>query len=228
MVDVTGATADYAVVAGASVLPVVQDTGLLVDLSAIRAQLPGFDSEASWSIWLGTNAPPDALARLQAAGLLLDPPQTEQARQAELARQGPALALRLLVICAIVGSILAVGGTAIAIASTGRRRSFELASLRALGIGRPKVLRAAILEQLLLLGAAALLGVPAGYFAARLAMPSIPEFADTTPVKLDYAPALTGVLIFAAAFCVLLAITAVAAGQLLMRAAAPSRLREAE
>jgi hypothetical protein len=228
MADITGAAAQYEVVAGVSVLPRVQDAGLLVDLSAIRAQLPGFDTEANWSIWLGPKAPADALARLQAAGLVLDPPQTERSRQAELARQGPALALRLLVICAIVGAILAVGGTAIAIASTGRRRSFELASLRALGIRRRVLLRAAIAEQLLLLGAAVLLGVPAGYFAARLAMPSIPEFADPTPVQLHYEPALTGVLIFAVAFCVLLGITAVAAGQLLMRAAAPSRLREAE
>jgi hypothetical protein len=228
MLDVTGAAADYTVAAGVSVLPVVQDAGLLVDLSAIRAQLPGFDTEANWTIWLGPKAPADALARLRAAGLVMDPPHTEASRQAELARQGPALALRLLVICAIVGAILAVGGTAIAIASTGRRRSFELASLRALGIGRRVLLRAAITEQLLLLGAAMLLGVPAGYFAARLAMPSIPEFADNTPVHLHYQPALTGVLIFAAAFCVLLAITAVTAGQLLMRAAAPSRLREAE
>ena len=228
MIDVVGATADYTVVSNVKVLPVVQDTGLLVDLSAIRAQLPGFDTEASWSIWLGPKAPPDALARLRKAGLVLDPPQTERTRQNELARQGPALALRLLLICAIVGAILAVGGTAIAIASTGRRRSFELASLRALGIGRRVLLRAAVAEQLLLLGAAMLLGVPAGYFAARLAMPSIPEFADTTPVRLHFEPSLTGVLIFAAAFCLLLAITAVLAGQLLMRAAAPSRLREAE
>jgi putative ABC transport system permease protein len=228
MIDVVGATADYTVVANVKVLPVVQDTGLLVDLSAIRAQLPGFDTEASWSVWLGPKAPPDALARLRKAGLVLDPPQTERTRQNELARQGPALALRLLLICAIVGAILAVGGTAIAIASTGRRRSFELASLRALGIGRRVLLRAAVVEQLLLLGAAVLLGVPAGYFAARLAMPSIPEFADTTPVRLHFEPSLTGVLIFAAAFCLLLAITAVLAGQLLMRAAAPSRLREAE
>ncbi len=228
MVDVTGAAAEYSVVAGVSVLPVVQDAGLLVNLSAIRAQLPGFDPEASWTIWLGPKAPPDALARLRAAGLVVDPPQTESSRQAELARQGPALALRLLVICAIVGAILAVGGTAIAIASTGRRRSFELASLRALGIGRRVLLRTAILEQLLLLGAAVLLGVPAGYLAARLSMPSIPEFADSTPVTLDYRPALTGVLVFALAFCVLLGITAVLAGQLLMRAAAPARLREAE
>jgi hypothetical protein len=228
MIDVVGASAEYSVVAGVPVLPAVQDTGLMVDLTAIRAQLPGFDSAANWSIWLGPKSPPDALARLKAAGLVLDPPQAESQRQAELARQGPALALRLLVICAIIGAILAVGGTAIAIASTGRRRSFELASLRALGIGRRVLLRAAIVEQLLLLGAAVLLGVPAGYFAARWTMPSIPEFADETPVRLHYGPALTGVLIFAVAFCALLGITAVVAGQLLMRAAAPSRLREAE
>jgi putative ABC transport system permease protein len=228
MLDVVGANAEYSVVAGVKVLPVVQDTGLMIDLSAIRAQLPGFDSEASWSIWLGPKAPPDALAQLKAAGLVLDPPQAESQRQAELSRQGPALALRLLVICAIIGAILAVGGTAIAIASTGRRRSFELASLRALGIGRRVLLRAAIAEQLLLLGAAVLLGVPAGYLAARWTMPSIPEFADDTPVQLHYGPTLAGVLIFAAAFCALLAITAVVAGQLLMRAASPARLREAE
>ncbi len=228
MTDVVGASADYAVSASVPVLPSVQDTGLMVDLAAIRAQLPGFDSEADWSIWLGPHAPADAMARLKAAGLVLDPPRTEHSRQVELGRQGPALALRLLLICAIVGAILAVGGTAIAIASTGRRRSFELASLRALGIGRRVLLRAAVTEQLLLLGAAVLLGVPAGYFAARWAMPSIPEFADTTPVRLQYQPALIGVLLFAAAFCALLAITSVIAGQLLMRAAAPARLREAE
>ena len=100
-------------------------------------------------------------------------------------------------VCAIAGSILAVGGTAIAIASTGRRRSFELASLRAIGIRRRTLLRASIIEQLLLLGAAVLLGAPAGYLAARLSMPSIPEFADLTPVALHYRPALAGVLLFA-------------------------------
>ncbi|HTZ45150.1 MAG TPA: FtsX-like permease family protein, partial [Jatrophihabitans sp.] len=103
LVDVVGATADFTVTRTVPVLPMVQDAGLLVDLSAIRAQLPGFDSEATWSVWLGPHAPADARQRLQAAGLLLDPPRTERSRQAELARQGPALALRLLVICAIAG-----------------------------------------------------------------------------------------------------------------------------
>ncbi|MEO7263040.1 MAG: FtsX-like permease family protein [Jatrophihabitantaceae bacterium] len=228
MTDQTGAAAPYRVVGTPAVLPSVLDTGLLVDVTGLRTQLPAFDSEASWSIWLSPAAPADAIDRLRAAGLVLEAGDTKAGRLSELGRQGPALALRLLVVCAIAGSILAVGGTAIAIASTGRRRTFELASLRAVGIRRRTLLGACVLEQLLLLGAALLLGLPAGYLAARWAMPSIPEFADQTPVALSYRPALTGVLLFALIFLLLLGVTAVLAGRALLQAAAPARLREAE
>jgi hypothetical protein len=228
MTDQTGAAATYRVVGSPPVLPAVLDNGVLVDLAGMREQLPAFDSEASWSIWLGPHAPADAVDRLRAAGLVIENGPTAAGRLDELRRQGPALALRLLVVCAIVGSILAVGGTAIAIASTGRRRTFELASLRAVGIRRRTLLGACILEQLLLLGAAVLLGVPAGYLAARWALPSVPEFADTTPVELSYRPALAGIGLFALVFLLLLAATAVLAGRALLRAAAPARLREAE
>ena len=228
MSDQTGAAAPFQVVGAPPVLPSVLDAGVLVDLSALRAQLPTFDTEASWSIWLSPEAPADALSRLRAAGLVLEAGPTTTGRISELGRQGPALALRLLVVCAIVGSILAVGGTAIAIASTGRRRTFELASLRAVGITRRTLLSASVLEQLLLLGAAMLLGVPAGYLAARWSMSSIPQFADRTPVALGYRPALSGVGLFTLIFLLLLGITAVVAGRALMRAAAPARLREAE
>ncbi|MDQ1742197.1 MAG: hypothetical protein QOE23_536, partial [Pseudonocardiales bacterium] len=197
-------------------------------LPGLREQLPAIDSEAAWSNWLGPHAPADAVERLRAAGLVIEPGASYVNRLHELGRQGPALALRLLVACAIVGSILAVGGTAIAIASTGRRRTFELASLRAVGIRRRTLLGACILEQLLLLGAALVLGVPAGYLAARWALPSVPEFADFTPVTLSYRPALTGIGLFALIFLLLLILTAVLAGRALLRAAAPARLREAE
>jgi heme exporter protein D len=59
-------------------------------------------------------------------------------------------------------------------------------------------------------------------------MPSIPEFADHTPVALSFTPAAAGVALFALAFIVLLVITSVLAGRALLQAAAPSRLREAE
>ncbi|MDQ1721744.1 MAG: hypothetical protein QOI26_1478, partial [Pseudonocardiales bacterium] len=228
MSDGTGFAATYQVVGTPAVLPSVLDNGVLVDLAGLRSQLPAFDTEASWSIWLGPAAPADATGRLRAAGLVLEAGATKAGRLSQLDRQGPALALRLLVVCAIAGSILAVGGTAIAIASTGRRRTFELASLRAVGITRRTLLGACILEQLLLLGAALLLGVPAGYLAARWAMSSIPEFADHTPVALSYQPAATGVLLFALTFLLLLGLTAVLAGRALLSAAAPARLREAE
>ncbi|HEX8766865.1 MAG TPA: FtsX-like permease family protein, partial [Jatrophihabitans sp.] len=228
MTDQTGSAALYSVAGSPAVLPSVLDNGVLVDLAGLRSQLPTFDTEASWSIWLGPAAPADAINRLRAAGLVVESGATMSGRRAELGRQGPALALRLLVVCAIAGSILAVGGTAIAIAATGRRRTFELASLRAVGIRRRTLLGSCISEQLLLLGAALLLGVPAGYLAARWALPSVPEFADRTPVALSYRPALAGVGLFALIFLLVLTMTAVLAGRALMQAAAPSRLREAE
>jgi len=228
MSDQTGTAAPFHVVGSPPVLPSVLDNGVLVDLTSLRAQLPTFDTEASWSIWLGPQAPPDAISRLRAAGLVVEAGATTSGRLSELARQGPALALQLLVVCAIAGSILAVGGTAIAIASSGRRRTFELASLRAVGIRRRTLLGACILEQLLLLGAALLLGVPAGYLAARWSMPSVPEFADHTPVALSYRPPVSGVALFVLIFLLLLGITAVLAGRALIQAAAPARLREAE
>jgi hypothetical protein len=84
------------------------------------------------------------------------------------------------------------------------------------------------LEQLLLLGTGVLLGVPTGLIAARLAMPVIPEFADHTPITLDYAPRTLPTLIFAGAFVVLLSVTAMVAARALIGIAVPARLREAE
>ena len=228
MSDDTSAIATLVVAKTVSTLPSVLDDGVMVDLASLRTQLPAFDAEATWSIWLGPDAPSDAVARLRAAGLTLDVGATESGRITELGREGPALALRLLLVCAIAGAVLAVGGTAVAISATGRRRSFELASLRAIGIKYSTLLRSSVVEQLLLLGGALVLGVPAGYAAARLSMSAIPEFADPTPVTLHYAPSIVIVVEFALVFTVLLVLTAVVAGRSLLASAAPSRLREAE
>jgi ABC-type antimicrobial peptide transport system permease subunit len=134
----------------------------------------------------------------------------------------------LLLACAVAGAALAVGGTAISISASSRRRSYEIAALRAVGVSRRSLLRASVLEQLLLLGTGVVLGVPTGLIAARLAMPVIPEFADHTPITLDYSPRALPTLIFAGAFVVLLSVTAVIAARALIGIAVPARLREAE
>ncbi|MBV9171225.1 MAG: FtsX-like permease family protein [Chloroflexi bacterium] len=228
MQDAGGAVATYTVRSTARVLPVVLDNGLLVDLSFLRAQLPDFDSEAVWSVWLGPNAPADAVARLTAAGLAVESQTSTASRIDLLSRQGPALSLVLLLGCAIAGAVLAVGSVVIAVSASGRRRSFEIAALRAVGVPRRPLLRASVLEELLLLGAAVVLGVPAGIVAAHLAMPAIPQFSDATPITLSYTPSAAVVSVFVLSFMILLLVTSVVAALAVIRVAVPAKLRSAE
>ena len=227
MLDITHTAMSYREVATVPLLPVALDNGVVVDLRFIRSQLPDFDNEAHWQVWLAADAPPDAVHRLQGAGLVVGTVTSRAQRSAQLARQGTALALALLVACAIAGAVLAAGATALAVAVTGRRRSFELAALRAVGVSRAVLLRSCVLEQLILLGTGLVLGLPTGVLAARVALPEIPEFSDPTPVPLDFAPHVLAIAVFALIVLGLLVVTALLAGRALMRAAVPTRLREA-
>ena len=228
VLDSTYTPAYFHVVRYTPVLPAVLDNGVVMDVRYLLSELPGFVTEAQWQVWLGPDAPADAATRLGAVGIHVEHVRTQRARLAQLGRQGPALALLLLVVCAIVGTVLAVGGTAISISASSRRRTYEIAALRAVGVPRRSLFGAGAVEQLLLLGAAAVLGIPAGWVAARLAMPVIPEFADRTPIALNYVPAVIPTALFAVAFVVLLTVTSLLAARALIRTAAPSRLREAE
>jgi predicted lysophospholipase L1 biosynthesis ABC-type transport system permease subunit len=227
MIDLTVTSMAYHDAATMPLLPSVLDYGVLLDLGFARSQLPDFANEAHWQVWLGPDAPADAVHRLEAAGLVVTSVTTQADRSAQLGRQGTALALLLLVACAIAGAVLAAGATALAVAVTGRRRSFELAALRAVGVRRRVLLRACVLEQLILLGTGFVLGLPTGIVAARLALPEIPEFSDTTPVPLDFSAHVVAIAAFAAVVLALLVLTALLAGRALMRAAVPTRLREA-
>jgi putative ABC transport system permease protein len=228
MVDELNTVATFSVRQWARVLPVVLDSGLIANLPFVRVVLPGFDTEANWMIWLGPHAPPDAIARLRAAGLTLQHENTTQSRIIQLGRQAPALSLFLLLACAVIGSIVAVGGTAIAITASARRRSHETAALRVVGVPRRALYRGAVIEQVMLLGAAVTLGLPAGALAARLALPVIPQFADTTPIVLHYQLPIAALITFAAAFVVLVVLTGMVAAAAVLHAAVPARLREAE
>ncbi len=225
--DYTGAHINYLVTERASPLPAVLNTGAMADLAYLRTRLPNFDRESAWTVWLGPHAPSDAIARLEHAGLLVQHQDSAAARVAQLGRQGPALGLLLLLVCAIAAAVLAVGGTAVALLSDARRRSFEMAALRVVGVPQRTLRRSAVAEQALLLGAAIVLGLPSGYAAAALVLPVVPEFSDPTPVVLRYSPPVLLALACAAAFGILLWLTALVAGRALARGAVPARLREA-
>lgn len=223
--DAGGTELGFRVARRAGVLPAVLDRGAVADLDYLRLGLPYFDRESTWGVWLGPRAPADALARLRRAGLLVEHRDTAAARVAALRRQGPALGLLLLLVCAVAATLLAAGGTAVALLAESRRRAYELAALRVVGVRHRVLRRSAVLEQGLLLGSAAALGLFGGYLAALVALPVVPEFADGTPVVLRYGPPVLLALAAAAAFALVLLVLAGVAGTALARAAVPSRLR---
>jgi hypothetical protein len=228
VVAAEGSSARLVVVGAAAALPGVLDQGVVVDLRSFQAALPGFAVDAQWAVWLGPHAPADAAARLRHAGLVIDGTRTLAVRKAELARQGPALALLLLAVCAVAGALLAMGGTAVSIAAAVRRRSYEAAALSTVGVRRAQIYRAAILEQLLLLGTAVVVGVPAGLLALLLALPAVPQFADDTPVPLAALPPATPIVLCAAVLVVLVGATVLVSASRVVRAGSSARLREAE
>jgi ABC-type antimicrobial peptide transport system permease subunit len=148
-------------------------------------------------------------------------------REDQLGREGPALALRLLLVCALAGAVLAASAVAISVAVTGRRRSYELAALRAVHVKRRALVWACVLEQGLLLGIGLVVGVPAGLVVARLALPTLPQTSTATTLPLTVDVQVLAVTVFVVAAAALLLGTAVAAGFTLVRQAVPDRLREA-
>jgi hypothetical protein len=208
-------------------VPRLLGTGGFADLAAAQEALPAFDRQGQPQVWLGPAAPKDALERLRAAGLVPGRPDTVARHLETLRQQGPALALQLFLFASFACSALALAAAALALAAAGRRRSFEMAALLAVGVRRGSLLRACVTEQLLLLGAGLVLGVVPGLAAAKVALPSVPEFADTSPVPLSYAPTLTVVVVAVAALVLVVGAVAVVGGAALLRAAVPSRLREA-
>jgi ABC-type antimicrobial peptide transport system permease subunit len=177
-------------------------------------------------VWLGPDAPPDAVSRLEAAGVAVDGVTTLANREAELGRDGPALALRLLLVCAIAGALLATGAVAISVAVTGRRRSYELAALRAADVPRRSLVASCVLEQVVLLGIGLVVGVPVGLVVARLALPLIPQSTEATALPLSLDLPVAVIAVFTTVTALLLLATAVVAGLMLVRQAVPARLRE--
>lgn len=228
VVDGFSVTAGFAAREVTTVLPHVLDAGLIMNLSYLQNDLPAFNNEANWQVWLSPSAPADAIARLRAAGISVQSTSLVDSRIAVLARQAPALSLLLLLASAIAGSVLAIGGTTISIGSSARRRSYEAAALGTVGVSRRQLYRAALYEQLIVLGTAIVLGVGGGILAAVLTLPVIPEFASRTPVQLVYLPSALPILASTLGFAILVLAAAAGTSAAVLRSARAGRLREAE
>ena len=224
-----GRPIDLRPVAVVAAVPGAGPYGAWVDLGQLERRASGPRHYLRTQVWLAEGAPESLVDRLRGAGLAVE--GERQASQGEelLGRQAPSLGMLLFVVGAGVAALLAAGGTLLDLYLLGRRRAFELAAMRAIGVRRLTLAAGVLIEQAMVLGAGVVFGVAGGLLAVRLVLPAVPLYSDRPvfpPVLLAPDPRPLGLLLAAL-------VAAVGAGiglatALLMRSAVPDRLREAQ
>lgn len=161
-----------------SVLPNGADRAVLVERDAARRAAGGATSAVVDTIWLTSDGAKTVPAQLEAAGVTVLKTTSAQHQAALYQRQGPELAILLFLVGAVLAAVLAGGGAVLNLYLTGRRRTYEIAAMSALGVRRQTLWAALAVEQGLLMGFGVVVGALSGLLAAKVALPSIPEFAD--------------------------------------------------
>lgn len=224
--DFDGSSLNLNVPFRVAALPQLGYQGFLVDLqTAIRGENAP-PSQTETQVWLARGAPSSIERSLKAQGIRITAVRTPGPDIAQMNHGGLALAYLFFLFAAGAAAVLAIGAAVFAVFMTSRRRAFELAVLRAIGVPSRTLMRSLLGEQLLVLGPGVLLGIGAGLLGALMALPSVPEFASTVgapPVELVFA--VVPIVVMVVVLVVLLAVSASLASLATLRLASWDRLR---
>ena len=210
-------------------VPGAPDGGVILDRKyALRA---AFDTSysATHQVWLAPDAVKSFPTRLRQAGVKVLATRTVAATQRDLLHQGPSLAILLFLLDAAAAALLAAAGAVTALQASSRRRRYEFAALHASGARRRTLAGGLLLEQGLVLGAAAVAGLGAGLLAVLLAMPAVPQFV-TPPGQPDllYRPDWLLVTVPVGATLAAVTLASLAGVAVLVARLRPQQLREGE
>ena len=211
----------------ATALPRVGAAGVLVDLGTLErsASRPTF-LQASEQVWLGPDAPADAVSRLRAAGLQVDGVQRASTLISQAGHTGPALAYDFMLLATLLALLVAAVGTFSVLAAGGRQRATEMMALQVAGVRRSLLARSLAIEAAIL-ALTALFGVAAGAGTAAIALPSLPQLAAPSDTPLSYALPV-GLILAVALGAVLVVMVATAlAARGILTSMSPSLLRAA-
>jgi putative ABC transport system permease protein len=213
-------------VEGAS-LPRIGPGGVIVDLGTLEgAQTAPAAAVTTAEVWLGPQAPADAVSRLRAAGLQIDQVERSSTLVRQGAHTGPALAYDFMLLATIVALLVAAVGTFSVLAAGGRGRATEMVALEVTGVRRGILARSLAIEAGIL-ALTALFGVAAGAVSAAIALPSLPQLASASDAPLSYALPVP-LLLAAAAGAVLVVIFSTAlAARGILTGMSPALLRNA-
>ena len=210
---------------GRGVLPRLLTQGSLADLTyAVDATGTGFDP-LDYQVWLSPTATPQTRAAVEKLGVVSR--ESVATTEAELSRSGPALALRLFLLAALVALVLAAGTLLANAYVVIRRRAYELAALRALGADRRVLVRSARREQVVLATTGTALGLVAGLITAAFALPALLGNGESgLPVWLG--PAWLPVLALVVIVLLALVVVADVGARRTVRDAVPDLLRQVQ
>jgi hypothetical protein len=204
----------------AALLPRVGATGRLVDLSTMDDLRPG---NGRLEVWLAAGTPDSVIGALRDHGLSIVDDESIAARLSQLRAQGPAVALRYLLVVALVGFALAVAALGIAVAVERPDRAEELVALRWQGLKPRTAARVAYGGYLAFAVVAVVLGVVTALLAGRLIGPPR-VFGDgwsVIVVPSVAGPTLAEIVAVLAAAVVVVALLAAASLAGIVRRAAP-------
>jgi hypothetical protein len=229
-VSLNGQQVPMRVVDRVRALPLVGTEGSLSDLETalVEFDLP-FGALVTTQLLVADGTPPSVVAAVRDRGVALTDPRSLDGTLDALRHDAFSLGLRLFLIVGAATLLIAVFGVFASAVLQSRWRSYEVASLRVVGVSQRALVRASVLEYVVLLGVAVLLGVLSAYLSLLLVLPSISlgtaGVHDPAPV---YATPWAIVVGVAAALFVLATLIAVLVSRRTTRLGRPSTLRWAE
>lgn len=207
-------------------LPQVGEDGFLMDLAAAVRAETGPPTSTQDQVWLSGQAPAQVIARLRQQGVTIVSSSSPARFLGILNRSGPALAFTFFLFAMGAAALLALGAAVFSAAATARRRAFEVAVLRAIGVSDRDLAWSLVAENLILLVPGVVAGVAAGLGGILLALPSVPEFtssAGSPPVELVLVP--IPIVVLVVSLTVILLVAAWVSARSTLRLASWARLR---
>jgi putative ABC transport system permease protein len=211
----------------AASLPRIGPGGAIVDLGTLeRAQTGPTFPETSEEVWLGPQAPADAVSRLRVAGLHIDQVQRSSTLISQAEHSGPALAYDFMLLATLVALLVAAVGTFSVLAAGSRQRATEMVAMEVTGVRRTILARSLAIEAGIL-ALTALFGVAAGAGSAAIVLPSLPQLAAPTDAPLSYALPVSLLLAASAGAVLVVTIATALAARGILTSMSPTLLRNA-
>ena len=169
-----GGDAPMRVVGRVHALPGLGDEGTLADLETSLVEFePPFGAAVLPQLWVAPGTPQSVLDRVEEAGVPLTPLADLDTTLTDLRTDAFSLGLRLFLVDGLATLLLAVFGVFASAVLQSRWRSYEVASLRVVGVSRRTLLSASVLEYVVMLGLAVVLGLASAYLSLRLVLPTL-------------------------------------------------------